>query len=473
MRGLVSRSPAARSRGRSNGRRRRWRGQNRASRRRSSGDCAGTGPRVASRPHVSDLRGNTRRLGRRRGHGGAGVCLRTAEDRKHLVSHQPSCRRRVRAVRETRRRRSQRVSPRQLCHRAGSARSRLDARRPAVWRDAAHVPAAADSPRRTRRSGVVVGTAASDAEPLESAVGEPHRLAVVHRVAGGLRPGRGRRGGSADGDADVRERGVRSARGHRGAWDDFTQGRKTRDAVVKHLQRLSTLTMVVAAAGLVLVGCGAAPGQPRADSIEPAPNEVVAFEALYAGNCAGCHGANGRGGAAIALANPVYLAIVDQRSMRATIADGVSDTSMPAFAQRAGGMLTDKQIDVLVDGIRSRWSDPAPLAEANPPSYAATSAGDIQRGAAAYQTFCQSCHGADGRGGPKGSAITNDSFLALVSDQALRTIVIAGRPELGAPDWRGYLAGHPMSDQEVTDVVSWLASHRAAAPGQPYVSAER
>ena len=55
-----------------------------------------------------------------------------------------------------------------------------------------------------------------------------------------------------------------------------------------------------------------------------------------------------------------------------------------------------------------------------------------------YQTFCQSCHGADGRGGPKGSAITNDSFLALTSDQDLRTMVIAGRPELGAPDWRGY-----------------------------------
>ena len=169
-----------------------------------------------------------------------------------------------------------------------------------------------------------------------------------------------------------------------------------------------------------------------------APNDVVEFGALYADNCAGCHGANGRGGAAIALANPVYLAIVDERSMRATIADGVRGTSMPAFAQRAGGMLTEKQIDALVSGIRSRWSRPAALGGANPPSYAATSAGDIHRGAAAYQTFCQSCHGADGRGGPKGSAITNDSFLALTSDQGLRTIVIAGRPELGAPDWRGY-----------------------------------
>jgi mono/diheme cytochrome c family protein len=85
-----------------------------------------------------------------------------------------------------------------------------------------------------------------------------------------------------------------------------------------------------------------------------------------------------------------------------------------------------------------------------------------------YVTYCASCHGTQGQGGLKGSAITNDSFLALVSDQGLRTIVIAGRPELGAPDWRENLPGKPMSDQEITDVVAWLASHRVQIPGQPY-----
>ena len=105
---------------------------------------------------------------------------------------------------------------------------------------------------------------------------------------------------------------------------------------------------------------------------------------------------------------------------------------------------------------------------ANAPSYAAKSPGDVRHGEAAYQTFCQSCHGPGGQGGPKGSAITNDSFLALVSDQGLRTLVIAGRPELDAPDWRGNVPGRPMSEQEVTDVVSWLASRRVATPGKPY-----
>ena len=60
----------------------------------------------------------------------------------------------------------------------------------------------------------------------------------------------------------------------------------------------------------------------------------------------------------------------------------------------------------------------------------------------------------------------NDSFLALVSDQGLRTIVITGRPDLQAPDWRGNVPGQPMSDQEITDVVAWLASRRVQS--QPY-----
>jgi mono/diheme cytochrome c family protein len=188
---------------------------------------------------------------------------------------------------------------------------------------------------------------------------------------------------------------------------------------------------------------------------------------LYAENCSGCHGAEGRGGAAIALADPVYLSIVDEATMRKVIANGVVGTSMPAFADSAGGLLTDKQIDVISSGIRSHWSREGILAGAHPPSYFAKSMGDVQRGKVAYETFCESCHGSQGEGGPKGSAITNKSFLALVSDQGLRTTVIVGRPELGAPDWRGNVPGMPMSDQEITDVVAWLASRRVQKFEQP------
>ena len=233
------------------------------------------------------------------------------------------------------------------------------------------------------------------------------------------------------------------------------------------------LCVCVVLAAVVLSGCGVPHGQPTKDSEVLAPKEVLDFDPLYAQNCAGCHGAEGRGGAAIALADPVYLAVADEAAIRKVIADGVRGTAMPAFAVSAGGMLTDAQVDVITKEICSRWSRRGILDAASAPPYTPKLTGDAQRGEAAYKTFCESCHGPVGRGGQKASAISDDSFLALVSDQGLRTIVIAGRPELGAPDWRGNLPGRPMSDQEITDVVAWLASRRVPNPGQPYSASNK
>ena len=192
------------------------------------------------------------------------------------------------------------------------------------------------------------------------------------------------------------------------------------------------------------------------------------FATLYGQNCAGCHGAQGRGGAAIALADPVYLAIVDEASMRKVVANGIHGTSMLAFAQSAGGMLTDKQINVITSGIFSGWGRRGILDGSIPLSYSATTTGNAASGELVYGTYCASCHGPGGQGTPKGSAVNNDSFLALLSDQELRTLVITGRPDLGAPDWRDNVPGKPMTDQQVTDVVAWLASRRVPNPGQPY-----
>lgn len=237
---------------------------------------------------------------------------------------------------------------------------------------------------------------------------------------------------------------------------------------MKPHQRLS---ISAAFGALLLAGCGAPQGQPTTASVPVAPNDVLDFATLYADNCAACHGAEGKGGAAVGLADPVYLAIVNDAAIRKVTTNGVPGTAMPAFAESAGGMLTDKQIDAITAGIRSHWAKQGVLDGANPPAYAAHSQGSAAQGEAAFKTYCASCHGSDGRGGPKASAITDDSFLALVSDQGLRTLTIAGRPDLGAPDWRGNVPGKPMSDQDVTDVVAWLISRRVQNPGRPYSAA--
>jgi cytochrome c oxidase cbb3-type subunit 3 len=219
-----------------------------------------------------------------------------------------------------------------------------------------------------------------------------------------------------------------------------------------------------------ICSCGISSGKPLNSSTPINPNDISDFNVLYGENCAGCHGADGRGGAAIPLGDPVYLAIADDAILRRAATDGIHGTSMPAFAQSAGGMLTAKQIDLIVTGIRERWAQPNALSGANPPPYSSTTPGDSARGSQAYAKFCSSCHGAGGKGTPKASSIVEGSFLALVTDQQLRTIVIVGRPDLGAPDWRNNVPGTPMSSQDVSDVVAWLASQRSQFPGQPYPS---
>jgi cytochrome c oxidase cbb3-type subunit III len=226
---------------------------------------------------------------------------------------------------------------------------------------------------------------------------------------------------------------------------------------------------------LVCAGCSHLPGKPKADTVPVDPSAVEDFTYLYRQNCAGCHGLDGTGGPATPVGNPVYLAIADDSVIRKVISEGVSGTTMPAFLEANGGMLTEKQIDVLVRGIREHGAKPGILAGANPPQYSRperASSGDVARGRAVYATFCASCHGPNGKGGKggqKGSSIVDGSYLALVSDQGLRTVVIVGRPDLGAPDWRNNLPGKPMSAEDVSDVVTWLASQRTKYPGQPYV----
>ncbi len=230
---------------------------------------------------------------------------------------------------------------------------------------------------------------------------------------------------------------------------------------------LGSLTAVAAAAA----GC-TLPGAPKGLSLEGQPSKIEEFEPLYSANCAGCHGAHGRGGAAINLDNVVYLAIVDDPTLQRLISDGVAGTAMPAFAASAGGMLTDRQVTALVRGLRTRWARPAALSPA-PPPYVGP-AGDAPRGATVFATACAGCHGADGTGksgaggGVKTASIVDGSYLALVSPQSLRTLVIAGRPEIGQPDWRNDVPGRPLASQEIADVVAWLLSHRAPFPGRPY-----
>ena len=141
---------------------------------------------------------------------------------------------------------------------------------------------------------------------------------------------------------------------------------------------------------------------------------------------------------------------------------------MPPFAKSGGGALSDAQVEAIVRGLRTQWFKGDVLRGLNAPPYKANKQADAARGKQIYSMNCARCHGApDGPPGPKG-AVLDGSFLALISDQTIRTTVIVGRPDLGMPDWRDQIQGHPMSDQDVTDVTGWVFSQRQNIAGQVY-----
>lgn len=225
----------------------------------------------------------------------------------------------------------------------------------------------------------------------------------------------------------------------------------------------STLSLVCLLAIGALSGCKSLPGYPKAQW-QP-PQDQLSFNVLYKQNCAACHGAEGHNGPAMQLANPTFLAVADDATLRDVISNGMPGTMMPAFAQSAGGMLTSQQVDALVTGMRKQWGVPNVLGADKAPAWLQpATGGNAVQGQKDYVMYCLSCHSS------ARTNVTNTSYLALVSDQALRSIIIAGRPDLGQPDWRNVKAGHPLTDQEVTDIVTYLGSLRTNNPGQPYPS---
>jgi len=194
----------------------------------------------------------------------------------------------------------------------------------------------------------------------------------------------------------------------------------------------------------------------------------MSFDRLYGENCAGCHGANGQNGAATNLANPEYQALIDDATLRDFIAKGEKGTLMPGFNVTSGGELSDAQIDALVKGMRERWSKANAFGNDTPPPYKASHPGDASKGQQVYQAACASCHGTNAHQPGKGGSILDGSLLALINDQTVRTTIIAGRPDIGQPDWRNHIQGHALTDDEITNVTAWLIAQRPASPGQPY-----
>jgi cytochrome c oxidase cbb3-type subunit 3 len=220
------------------------------------------------------------------------------------------------------------------------------------------------------------------------------------------------------------------------------------------------VAMLASALVLPFAGCGWQLGYPPPALARP--SDIHDFTALYNENCAACHGRDGENGPATDLANPEYEALIDDATLHKWIAAGMAGTQMPAFGQANGGMLTDQQVSDIVAGMRREWLRPNAFAGAQPPPYAQAQAGDDHRGQQVYQARCAMCHTQSNQ------EVTSPVYLALVTDQVLRSTIIAGSPDIGQPDWRHDSAGGqpapPLSAQDVDDIIAYLAAVRNSQP---------
>ena len=216
----------------------------------------------------------------------------------------------------------------------------------------------------------------------------------------------------------------------------------------------------IAIALVLSVSCHA-PGKPDQEE-EKSPLQANDFRTLYSSNCEGCHGANGKNGPGRILNDSLYLSFIPKGEFKKILIYGRAGTAMPAWAKRQGGPLTDRQLNTLVNGIYSNWAHPFNTHGAAMPAYSApVDTGNPVSGKKLFSRSCFMCHGPGARVG----LVTSPAYLALVSNQMLRTSIVVGRPDLGMPSYLHLKAGKALTDSDVTDIVAYVSSLRPADKG--------
>lgn len=226
------------------------------------------------------------------------------------------------------------------------------------------------------------------------------------------------------------------------AWGEKTGGLRPAeiDNLVAHLRSLEPLALPF-------------------EEVSKQPVELEAGRALYARDCAPCHGQRGEGSV---LAPPHAAAdnalTQDERQIHQRLTEGKPGTAMGRFrgygpAALRGLIAQVRSLPRLDQVRRAGW---------------APGKGDASRGKELFAKACSGCHGERGEG-KVGPAIGTPDFLLLATDGYIAATIVRGRgaamPSFGQPR-----VGLPMlAPQEVADLVAFLRSR--ALPGQAAASA--
>ena len=230
-----------------------------------------------------------------------------------------------------------------------------------------------------------------------------------------------------------------------------------------------SIRMALIGLSIFLTGCDFhLPGKP----IKKAELDIHSregFDRLYFVNCLGCHGPDGSHGPARPMNDSLYLAITPTTALESVITHG-HGTLMPGFAKTPYSGIEDDGIVALAKGMKTFWEGKPdqPSVPAKRPQYAfKAGVGDATVGAGSFSTFCGSCHGSNGAGkADAAGSVVDESYLMLVSDQALRSTVLFGRIDLGCPSYLGPYPDQPaertLTFAEIDDITAWLVSQRVS-----------
>jgi mono/diheme cytochrome c family protein len=199
---------------------------------------------------------------------------------------------------------------------------------------------------------------------------------------------------------------------------------------------------------LVIVAIASAQGDPIAQGAK-----------LYADNCVVCHGAQGEGRVGARLKD--FPSINPAAFVKATVANGVPGSRMPAWSQAKGGPLTDAEIEAIAAFVATWMTGNVTPAPTEPPPVltplptVAGVSGDPTRGAQVFQQNCKVCHGDKGEG--RIGARLAKSFASAFPAAYIKQVVSDGVNGSVMPAWAPS-SGGPLTAQQIDDVTAFVVS---------------
>lgn len=165
---------------------------------------------------------------------------------------------------------------------------------------------------------------------------------------------------------------------------------------------------------------------------------------LFGDNCASCHGIEGRGGLAPALATHQFLDSASDRQIAQLISIGIPGSEMVAYGLDNGGPLTSEQIDALTAYLRSLEEGAA-----DNPSWRQPLAAEGLSGREIFLVGCSRCHGTSLEGTDDGPELGPGSEAAEDSDARLIRQIRDGGDEM--PRF-----GTVLTEEQMQTIVDYL-----------------